>query len=58
MDCEVRYDEAMLNNKRVRGAWSASAALVVLLAAGCVSAASEESGGVPASDDSGVGGAG
>ena len=40
----------MLSSKRVRGIWWAYAAAVVLLAAGCVSAASEESGGdVPAS---------
>ena len=40
----------MLNSKRVRGIWWACAASVVLLAAGCVSAASEESGGdAPAS---------
>ena len=40
----------MFNNKRVRGVWWACAALAVLLAAGCVSAASEESGGsAPAS---------
>ena len=40
----------MLSSKRVRGVWWACAALAVLLAAGCVSAASEESGGgVPAS---------
>ena len=47
----------MLNSKRVRGtwwAWWACAALAVLLAAGCVSAASEESGGgAPASDAEG-----
>ena len=41
----------MLSNKRVKGAWRMYAALAVLLAAGCVSAAPEESGeGVPASD--------
>ncbi len=40
----------MINIKRVRGVWWACAAAVVLLAAGCVSAVSEESGGgVPAS---------
>ena len=40
----------MLSSKRVKGIWWACAALAVLLAAGCVSAASEESGGdVPAS---------
>ncbi len=40
----------MLNNQSVREAWWACAALAVLLAAGCVSAASEESGGgAPAS---------
>ena len=40
----------MLNSNCVRGIWWACAALAVLLAAGCVSAASEESGGgVPAS---------
>ncbi len=49
----------MFNNKRVRGAWWVCAALAVLLAAGCVSAASEESGGnFPVSDGRGVGGAG
>ena len=43
----------MLNNKRVRRAWRACTALAVLLVAGCVSAAPEESGeGVPASDSS------
>ncbi len=35
----------MFNSNRVRGAWWVCAALAVLLAAGCVSAASEESGG-------------
>ena len=45
----------MLRSKRVRGIWWACAALAVLLAAGCVSAASEESGGgVPASGVEGV----
>ena len=46
----------MLNNKRVKGAWWMYTALAVLLAAGCVSAVSEESGGSsPASDGSGSG---
>ncbi len=45
----------MINSKRVRGVWWACAAAVVLLAAGCVSAVSEESGGsVPASGVEGV----
>ena len=35
----------MFNNKRIEGAWWAYAVAVVLLVAGCVSAASEESGG-------------
>ena len=44
----------MFNSNRVRGTWWACAALAVLLAAGCVSAASEESGGGdPASDAEG-----
>ena len=45
----------MFNIKRVRGVWWACAALAVLLAAGCVSAVSEESGGgAPASGVEGV----
>ena len=45
----------MFNSNRVRGVWWACAAAVVLLAAGCVSAVSEESGGgVPASGAEGV----
>ncbi len=44
----------MLSSNRVRGTWWAYTALAALLAAGCVSAASEESGGgVPASDAEG-----
>jgi len=41
----------MFNNKRVKGVWWACAVAVVLLVAGCVSAASEESGGSAPSVD-------
>ena len=49
----------MFNSKRVRGVWWVCAVLAVLLVAGCVSAASEESGGsAPLVDGSGGAGAG